>query len=123
MVVKSAFGGGPIAVDFMWSSGTGSEDGFASPPSPMFSVILLLLVVAVFHDARARLMKSVGDPILFLFQKWEQKHNLQTFLSKTTKQISPRVFFSLAVSHSFALKLGEEREHKFSRPLAKFRRL
>ena len=62
MVIKSAFGGGPIAVDFMWSSGTGSEDGFASPPSPMFSVLLLLLA-AVFHNARARLMKSVGDPI------------------------------------------------------------
>ena len=65
MVIKSAFGGGPIAVDFMWSSGTGSEDDFASPPSPM---ITLFLLASLFFTTRARL-KSVGDPTFFLFQK------------------------------------------------------
>jgi len=65
MVIKSAFGGGPIAVDFMWSSGTGSEDDFASPPSPM---ITLFLLASLFFTTRARL-KSVGDPKLFFYSK------------------------------------------------------
>jgi hypothetical protein len=117
MVIKSAFGGGPIAVDFMWSSGTGSEDGFASPPSPMFALFLLLLV-AVFHNARR--LKSVGfDPIL-LFQKWNQKHkhfSIRPHIAKTQNKSRSR--YSL----SFALKLCEERHYHFIRPPAKFRRL
>ena len=119
MVIKSAFGGGPIAVDFMWSSGTGSEDGFASPPSPMFALLLLLLLV--FHNARARL-KSVGDPT-----KWNKNTNISPHYDRTSrkrkKKISPRVLSSLSLSLSFALKLGEERDYNFSRPPAKFRRL
>jgi len=97
MVVKSAFGGGPIAVDFMWSSGTGSEDGFAFPPSPMFSVILLLLV-AVFHDARARL-KSVGDPILFyiLYSKNGNK-NTNISLENDKTNLASLFLFSRCLS-------------------------
>ena len=96
MVIKSAFGGGPIAVDFMWSSGTGSEDGFASPPSPMFSVLLLLLA-AVFHNARARLMKSIGDPI-FIFIPKNGNKNANISLENDKTNLASLFLFSRCLS-------------------------